>query len=33
MTAMKALVIEGDSPQWWTDAFLEAHPAERAEVG
>jgi hypothetical protein len=33
MGAMRALVAEGDSPQWWADAFLEAHPPEWAEVG
>jgi hypothetical protein len=33
MRAMRLLVTDDDSPQWWADAFLEAHPAGRAEVG
>jgi hypothetical protein len=33
MRAMRPLVTDDDSPQWWADAFLEAYPAERAEDG
>ncbi len=32
MDAMRPLVFEGDSPQRWADAFLEAHPVGEASA-
>jgi hypothetical protein len=30
MRAMRPLITDDDSPLWWADAFLEAHPSPAA---
>jgi hypothetical protein len=32
MQSMPPLITDDDSPLWWADAFLEAHPSPAAGV-